>query len=96
MACYFVGLIDIHDADEYDTYLEGYDAVFSQFRGEVIAVEESPRVLEGEWPAGRTVIIRFPNEGELRRWYDSEAYQALACHRQNASYSRIAIISGRK
>lgn len=95
MSCYFVALIDIHDADAYARYLEGFDAVFAKFGGEVVAVEDEPRVLEGTWPAGRTVLIRFANEDELRRWYGSPGYQALARIRQAAADARIAIVSGR-
>ncbi|MCG8687376.1 MAG: DUF1330 domain-containing protein [Desulfobacterales bacterium] len=95
MSCYFVALIDIHDPQRYEQYLAGYDDVFNKFRGQVIAVEDNPAVLEGTWPAGRTVIIKFPNEHELQRWYESEAYQVLAKHRKEASVSSIAIIPGR-
>ena len=52
-------------------------------------------MLEGDWPASRTVLIRFPNDDELHRWYDSKEYQMLAKHRKAASVAAIAIISGR-
>lgn len=95
MSSYFIALIDIHNPERYEKYLEGYDEVFNKFNGRVIAVEDNPRVLEGSWPAGRTVIIEFPNEGELRNWYESKEYQAIARHRKEASIASIAIISGR-
>ncbi len=95
MSCYFVALIDIHDPEKYAVYLAGYDEIFSQYKGEVIAVEDEARILEGEWPAGRTVMIKFPSEDELRKWYDSDEYQALAKYRQEASVAAIAIITGR-
>lgn len=95
MSSYFIALIDIHDPAGYEQYLTGYDDVFKKFKGEVIAVEDDPIVLEGTWPAGRTVIIKFPNEHELHRWYDSKEYQILAKHRKAASLASIAIIKGR-
>lgn len=95
MSSYFIALIDIHDPAAYKQYLEGFDEVFARYTGEVIAVEDNPRVLEGTWPARRTVVIKFPNDSELRRWYDSEEYQSLAKHRREASVATISIISGR-
>ena len=95
MSSYFIALIDIHDPGRYEQYLEGYDEVFNKFKGKVIAVEDNPKVLEGDWPAGRTVIIKFPNEYELRKWYDSKEYQTLARHRKEASVASIAMIAGR-
>jgi uncharacterized protein (DUF1330 family) len=95
MSSYFVALINIHDPARYEEYLAGFDAVFEKYRGEVVAVEDGPRVLEGQWPAGRTVLVRFPDEPELRRWYDSAEYQELAGHRRAAADADIAIVTGR-
>ena len=69
--------------------------MFDKYNGKVIAVEDNPRILEGNWPAGRTVVIKFPSESELRKWYDSNEYQTLAKRRKEASIGNIAIITGR-
>lgn len=95
MSSYFVALIDIHDPQTYDRYWAGYDEVFNKFKGKVVAVEDSPRILEGTWPAARTVMFKFPDDHELRRWYDSEEYQNLSKYRKEAAVASIAIISGR-
>lgn len=96
MSTYFIANIKIHDPQEYDKYLEGYDDVFEKYRGKVIAVDEGPTVLEGKWPYTRAVMIRFPNEYELKRWYDSPEYQALAKHRRQASEADIIVVHGRE
>lgn len=94
MSSYFVGLITIHDRTRYDNYLAGFDEVFERYDGEVIAVEDVPRVLEGSWPCGRTVLIRFPDDESLLRWYRSPEYQALARERRAAADCSIAVVSG--
>jgi len=96
MSAYFIALINIHDAGRYQEYLDGFDEVFAKHRGEVVAVDDQPRVLEGDWPAGRTVLIRFSNEQMLRSWYESSDYQHLIEHRQAASTGSIAIVTGRE
>jgi uncharacterized protein (DUF1330 family) len=35
-------------------------------------------VLEGDWPYTRTAIIRFADDAEAKRWYNSPEYQAAA------------------
>lgn len=95
MSSFFIALIDIHDPKRYQQYLEGFNEVFANYKGKVIAVEDNPRILEGTWPAGRTVVIQFPDDSELRRWYDSQEYQTLAKHRKEASIAKIAIITAR-
>jgi len=46
-------------------------------------------VIEGEWPFTRAVLLRFPDEEEARRWYQSPEYQALSQHRWNASTGTV-------
>lgn len=95
MDCYFVAQINIHDESEYAKYLERYNEVFEKFRGEVLAVDDNVSFLEGNWPFGRTVLIRFPNRYEFEQWYHSQAYQNIAQHRRNASEANIVILQKR-
>lgn len=95
MSCYFVAQIRIHDPQEYQRYLDGFDQIFADYRGKVVAVDDSPTVLEGNWPYTRAVVIRFPNEDEAKRWYESPKYQSLAEHRISASDADIILVHGR-
>ena len=96
MSVYFIANIKIHNLREYEKYLEDYDEFFARYHGKVIAVDESPTILEGKWPYTRAVLTRFPNEYELKRWYDSPEYQALAKHRWQASEADIIVVHGRE
>lgn len=95
MSCYFVAQINIHDQQEYDRYLEGYGEIFASFKGEVVAVDDSVTVLEGQWPYGRTVVIKFPDQEELEKWYRSPQYRELVKHRHKASNANIVAVKGR-
>lgn len=94
MSVYAVALIDIHDRDGYGRYEQGFMDIFSQHEGRLLAVDESPSPLEGEWPWTRTVLIEFPDEEKLQAWYASADYQALAQHRFGAAEARIAVLKG--
>jgi len=59
MSAYIIGLIEIHDRDEYNKYQAGFREIFSKYGGEILVVEETPTLLEGEWPHTRTVVIRL-------------------------------------
>lgn len=95
MPVYAIGLVSIHDRGAYARYEEQFGEIFGQFDGEILGVEDAPRVIEGEWPHTRTVLLRFPSDESFHRWYQSEAYQAIAQHRFGCSFSQIALISGR-
>jgi uncharacterized protein (DUF1330 family) len=94
MTVYAVALIDIRDRAEYARYEQGFMAIFNQYNGKLLAVDEAPSVIEGSWPHTRTVLLEFPDRDELDRWYHSEAYQTLAQHRFKASQGSIAIVQG--
>jgi uncharacterized protein (DUF1330 family) len=95
MSAYIIALIEICDRDEYRRYQEGFLEILAQYDGEILVVEEAPTVLEGEWPHTRTVVIRFADDNEAQRWYESEPYQALAQHRFRASRTSLILAKGR-
>ncbi len=94
MTVYAVALVDIHDRDQYGHYEAGFMEIFSKYQGTLLAVDEAPALLEGEWPWTRTVLLEFPDEEKLRAWYDSEEYQALAQHRFAGAQASIAVVKG--
>ena len=59
MGVYVVAQICIRDREAYGRYEAGFMAVFDQYGGEMLAVDEAPVTLEGQWDHTRTVIIRF-------------------------------------
>jgi uncharacterized protein (DUF1330 family) len=95
LKCYFIARIDVHDASGYARYLEGTDPVLARYGAEVLAVDEAPVVLEGQWPGTRTVLISFPDEASARAWYDSPEYQAIAQHRFRAASADAVFVRGR-
>jgi len=91
MSVYFIAQLRIHDPAAYGRYLDGFDAAWAPYEGEVVLVDEAPSVLEGEWPYSRVVLLRFPDEASLRRWYDSDAYRALRAIRRGAADGPIIV-----
>jgi len=96
MACYFIAQLNIHNPKGYQKYLDGYVEVVSKFKGEVVAVDDEVTLLEGKWPFRRTVVVRFPDKAEARRWYDSEEYQTLVKVRRRAANANIILAEGRE
>lgn len=96
MTAYFVAQINIFDQEKYNQYLAGYNEIFDQYKGQVIAVDDDATTLEGEWTYKRTVIIKFPTEDDLQAWYRSPEYQELARYRREASEANIIMVHGRR
>ena len=96
MSCYFIAQITIHDPETYQKYLDGFDEIFENYQGKVIMVDDKPSILEGEWNCTRIVMIRFPDEAEARRWYESAEYQQLVRYRWQASDANVILATGRE
>lgn len=85
--------IKIHNREEYQKYLDGFDQIFSKYKGLLLAADENPQIIEGKWPYSRTILIRFPSEEEAKRWYQSPEYQELVKHRHHASEANIVLVT---
>ena len=94
MSYFLIAQIDIVDRNGYQKYETGFIEIFSRFGGTMLAVDEQPKLLEGSWPYTRTVLISFPSEEDAMKWYQSDAYQALAQHRFDSSSANIIGVTG--
>lgn len=94
MAYYFSAQIRIHDPEEYDRYLENFDEIFSMHKGEYLAIDESPTVLEGDWSYTKTVLVKFESREDFEAWYFSRDYQEILKYRLNAAKCDTILIKG--
>jgi uncharacterized protein (DUF1330 family) len=94
MKCYFSAQISIHDEDEYEKYLENFDDIFSRYKGEYLAIDESPVLLEGNWNYTKSVLIKFNSESEFNDWYYSDDYQKILKHRLAAAKCDTILLKG--
>lgn len=94
MSVYLIAQINVHDREAYKKYTKGFLAMFGGYKGEVIVADESVELMEGEWPYQRTVIIRFDDEAEAKRWYNSPEYKAAAAYRFEGSTTNLIMTRG--
>jgi uncharacterized protein (DUF1330 family) len=94
MPAYLIGQITIHDPAEYKKYVEGVWETFAPFDARVLVAADEVEVLEGPWPATRTVVVEFPSMDHAERWYRSPQYQSVVQHRFKAGTSRIVLANG--
>jgi uncharacterized protein (DUF1330 family) len=96
MSYYFVAYIKINDEEEYQKYVNEVDEVSAKFNGKYLAIDDNPRILEGNWKYSRTVIIEFNNEADFDDWYNSEDYQRILKYRSKAADCDTILIRGKE
>jgi uncharacterized protein (DUF1330 family) len=94
MIHYFVAQIRIDNPKEYKKYLDKFDDIFSRYKGEYLAIDESPTLLEGDWNYTKSVLIKFNSKKDFENWYYSDAYQKILKHRLNASKCDTILVEG--
>ena len=91
MPAYLIGHISIKNPDKWKIYVEGVQQSLIPFEAEVIFRGRRATVLAGAHPHQHTVVIKFPDQPTLQKWYHSDLYQNLIPIRNEAA--DVVIIS---
>lgn len=84
---FYIANFDIHDADKYRAYEEGFFPMLKKHGGSFITYDDASETIEGSSPrTGRIVLFQFPNEAAAKAWYADPEYQALAEHRRAGTH----------
>jgi uncharacterized protein (DUF1330 family) len=94
MNYYFFANIRIKNKKEYQNYINKAGEVFQKYNGEYLAVDNNPKILEGNWNYTRSVLIKFKNKSDFDSWYNSDDYQKILRHRLFASECDTILVKG--
>lgn len=84
----------VTDPEKFKEYGSQVKATVDAFDGEIIIRGGEGEAVEGDWPAGKLVIVKFPSVEIAKAWYHSDAYQPLVKLRQSASTGNMAFVEG--
>lgn len=95
MPAYVIAFVDIHDHARFaKEYIAPIAATLAPYDARVLAASDEAKTLEGAVPAGRTVIIEFPDLESARKWYASDAYAPLIAIRKSLATTSLVILPG--
>ena len=94
MTAYIIGRIKITDAEAYKPYLEQTPGVVAQFGGRYVVRGGTLETLEGAAEDRRLVVIGFDDVAAAKRFYHSDAYQAIVPLRRAASEGQLILVDG--
>lgn len=77
-----------------DVYVPRAVGCLNKFDVEILAVNETTEVIEGQTGHDRLVILRFPNRTEAMRWYHSPEYQSMIQLRLNSVEGTLVMAEG--
>ena len=94
MSVYLLAAIDKRDLETYSKYEAGGFESIAKYgpKGlEALAVCDAPKLVEGELPGHRIVLLRFKDQQLLDEWYNSPEYQRALPYRQQAADTKFLI-----
>jgi uncharacterized protein (DUF1330 family) len=79
---YAIAQLKFTDRDAYNRYQAAFMDVFQRYSGTLLAADESPTLVEGEWDRDKVVLMSFPDEPAFREWAESPEYQRISQDRR--------------
>lgn len=93
MSAYVIGQLEVHDAEAYQAYLDGFMPSFKRHGGELLATSaQETEVLEGSWAYPKTVLMRFPDSDAARAWFNDPEYRALKEIRHRTANANLVLV----
>jgi uncharacterized protein (DUF1330 family) len=94
MTVYAIAQLTITNRAAYDRYQAKFMGVMKHFQGRVLAGDETPLVVEGEWNKKKVVLLSFPDEKAFRDWAESPEYQKISEDRKAGSSAVVLLVKG--
>ena len=95
MPVYVVAQLRFKDVERYRRYQSRFADVFKKFPGgRLLAADEAPARLDGDWQADKIVIMSFDTEDQARRFLDSREYDEISIDRRAGAETSALLVKG--
>ena len=95
MAVYALAQLNIHDRERYGRYMSLFMPVLEKYNGKLLAADDTPRVLEGQWwDRNKVVLMEFADKAAFRAWASSPEYNEIAEDRKASADVVVLLING--
>ncbi|VWB51821.1 DUF1330 domain-containing protein [Burkholderia lata] len=94
MAVYLLAQLRFTHRNAYDRYQARFMEVFRRFDGRLLAADDAPVALEGEWDRNKVVLMSFADEVSARRFIESPEYREISEDRHAGSDTLALLVHG--
>jgi uncharacterized protein (DUF1330 family) len=91
---YAIAQLTIHDRERYDRYANAFMPILHQYGGRLLAADEKPLRVEGEWDRHKPVLMEFSDRGAFHAWEQSPEYQEIAQDRVAGADTVTILVRG--
>ncbi len=94
MAAYVIYQGEVLDPQRYEVYKLKAAESIETAGGRYLVRGGEVEVLEGDAPAGRTVVVEFPDRETATGWYRGQMYTEARKLREGAATARMYVVEG--
>jgi uncharacterized protein (DUF1330 family) len=94
MTVYVLAQLKFTDRTAYNRYQACFMSVLRQFTGRLLAADEHPQVLEGEWRRDKVVLLSFSDDTAFHLWSESSEYQEILKDRKAGADAVVLLVRG--
>lgn len=94
MTVYAIAQSRLTDRAAYNRYQARITDVFCRYHGTLLAADEQPQVVEGNWDWEKAVLMSFPAEAKFRSWPESAEYQEVSKDRKASAHTVVLLVKG--
>ncbi|VBA49797.1 DUF1330 domain-containing protein [Mycobacterium attenuatum] len=94
MTVYAIAQLNFTDRAAYSRYQARFMEVFRRHPGTLLAADESPQVIEGQWDHQKVVLMSFPDEAAFHGWAQSPEYQEISKDRLAGADTVVLLAQG--
>jgi len=94
MTVYVIAQLEFTDVDRYRIYQEAATRLFMQEGVRVLAADEAPVVMEGDWSGDKVVVMAFGDEAAARAFLESDAYRTISRDRDAGARTTALMVKG--
>lgn len=94
MSVYVVAQLSFTDESRYRLYQARFPEAFAGSGGRLLAADEAPQVLEGDWSGSKLVIMAFADETAARAFLDSPLYREISEDRRAGARTTALLARG--
>lgn len=94
MTVYAIAQLKMTDRAAYDRYQAKFFDVFRKFNGRLLAADESPLVLEGDWACDKLVMMSFPDEALFHAFSTAPDYVEISKDRKAGAQATVLLVKG--
>src|ERR1700721_395270 len=94
MAVYAIAMFSITNRAVYGRYQAQFMGVMNRYKGTVLAADEHPGVVEGDWDRDKVGMLAFASEADFREFMDSPEYPEISKDRRGGTSRFVLLVRG--